>query len=70
MAARQIPSTEQGLRQAGTRDHGARRYFDRNSPANRNLRRKEFKRDGPVSVRVPLLRPASGRSNRMTSAQR
>jgi 16S rRNA (cytosine1402-N4)-methyltransferase len=66
MAARQIPSIEKGLRQAGNRDHGLRRYFDRTSPAKRG----DLRRHGPVSVRVPLLRPARGRSNRMTSAQR
>src|SRR5690349_9962393 len=66
MAARQIPSKEKGLRQAGTRDRGMQRYFDRTSPA----KRRKLKRDGPVSVRVPLFRPARGRGLRMSSAQR
>jgi 16S rRNA (cytosine1402-N4)-methyltransferase len=71
MATRQIPLIKQDLRHAGNRDHGVRLYFDRTSPAKRgDLRLRDFKRDGPVSVGVPLLRPARGRSNRMTSAQR
>src|SRR5262245_61871805 len=67
MAARQIPSLEQGLRPAGARDHGVMQYFDRNSPAKRGC----LRRHGHVSVRVPLFRPAHRRrGNRMTSGQR
>jgi 16S rRNA (cytosine1402-N4)-methyltransferase len=66
MAARQIPSKELGLRPAWTGDGGQPRYFDRTSPA----KRRGFKRDGPVSVSVPLFRPARRRCIRMISAQR
>src|SRR5262249_32382120 len=67
MAARQIPSREKDLRQAGIGDHGLRRYFDRDSPA----KRKGLRRDGAASVRGPLFIPAcTGRSVRMTPARR
>jgi 16S rRNA (cytosine1402-N4)-methyltransferase len=71
MAARQIPSREKGLQQAGIGAHGLRRYFDRNSPAKRKgLGRGDLKSNGPVSVRVSIFHPACSRRLRMMSAER
>src|SRR3954447_23833518 len=68
MAALQIPSKDQGLRPAPEqRDRGAERFFDRKSPATR----RELRRHGPVSVQVPLSRPArAGGACMTTSAPR
>src|ERR1043166_2800499 len=68
MAARQIPSLEQGLRPTGIGDRGVPRYFHRTSPVSSG----DLRRHGPVSVRVPLFHPAcASRGTRMSaSAQR
>src|SRR5882672_3567210 len=65
MAALQVPSKDQGLRPVpGQRDRGSERFFDRKSPA----KRKRLRRHGPVSVQVPLSRPAPAGGACMTSS--
>src|SRR5262252_2903636 len=56
MAARQIPSLEQGLPPAGIGACGVRRYFDRSRPVSSG----DLRRHGRVSVRFPWFRPARG----------
>src|SRR5258705_7530398 len=65
MAALQVPSKDQGLRPVpGQRDRGSERFFDRKSLA----KRKRLSRHGPVSVQVPLSRPAPAGGALMTSS--
>src|SRR5712675_1774518 len=65
MAALQIPSQDQGLRPAPRqRDRGSEQLFDRKSLA----KRRELRRHAPVSVQVPLPRPARAGGACMTSS--
>jgi len=66
MAARQIPSLEQGLPPAGVGACGVRRHFDRSRPVSSG----DLRRHGRVSVRFPWFRPARGGRGLRMSTQR
>src|SRR4051794_15509878 len=65
MAALQIPSKDQGLPPVPRqRNRGSERFFHRKSLAKRT----ELRRHGPVSVQVPLSRPAPAGGACMTAS--